>query len=171
MINDICIAWRKGSRRVWELPYNTHCFLLPLLGNCLPLLDEICRRSLNFIRSCFVHESNLIRFVATSAICFLRNNSFLGHNILFCMERYNCSLHDIITGNGNHIVNQYCKSLVDDDQLLTASFLSELIAIRDRRLSFSNGFFFQVVNCLTSKLSLHLVILLHFILYYFVRLS
>ena len=23
-INDICIAWRKGSRRVWELPCNTH---------------------------------------------------------------------------------------------------------------------------------------------------
>jgi hypothetical protein len=30
----------------------THCILIPLLGNCLPLLDEICRRSLNFIRSC-----------------------------------------------------------------------------------------------------------------------
>ena len=142
-INDICIAWRKGSRRVWELPCNTHCFLLPLLGNCLPLFDEICRRSLNFIRSCFVHESNLIRFVATNAICFSRNNSFLGHNILFCMERYKCSLHDILIGNVNLIVNQYCNSLVDDDQLLTASFLSELIAIRDRRLSFSNGFFFS----------------------------
>jgi hypothetical protein len=124
--------------------------LIPLLGNCLPLLDEICRRSLNFIRSCLVHESHLIRFVVTRAKYFFRNNSFLGHNILFCMERYKCSLHDVIIGNGNHVVKQYCNSLLDDDQLLTASFLSELIAIRDRRLNFSNGFFFS--NCELSDI-------------------
>ena len=57
---------------------------------------------------CFVHESNLIRFVATSAICYFRISSFLGHNILFCMERYKCSLHDIITGICNHVVKQNC---------------------------------------------------------------
>jgi hypothetical protein len=115
----------------------------------LAAVDEICRRSLNFICSCFVHESNLIHFVVTNAICFSRNNSFVGHNILFCMERYKCSLHDILSGNVNLIVNQYCNSLVDDDLLLTVSFLSELMAIRDRRLSFSNGFLFQTANCLT----------------------
>jgi hypothetical protein len=47
------------------------------------------------------------------------------------MERYKCSLHDIITGNCNHVVKQYCNSSISDDQLLTASFLSELIAIRE----------------------------------------
>ena len=29
---DFCITWRKGVRRVWDLPYMTHCYLLPLLG-------------------------------------------------------------------------------------------------------------------------------------------
>jgi hypothetical protein len=103
--------------------------------------------SLNFIRSWFVHESNLISFVA---ICFFRNNSFLGHNILFCMERYKCSLHAIIIGNCNHVAKQYCNSSINDDQLLTASFLSELIAIRDQWLNFSNGFFFS--NCELSDI-------------------
>jgi hypothetical protein len=121
-INDICIAWRKGSRRVWELPYNTHCFFIPLLGNCLPLLDEICRRFLNFIRSCFVHKSNLIPLVAISAICYFRSNSFLVHNILFCMERYKCSLHDLITANCNYVVKQHCNCSINNDQLLTAIF-------------------------------------------------
>ena len=23
-ISDVCIAWHKGLRRVWSLPYNTH---------------------------------------------------------------------------------------------------------------------------------------------------
>jgi len=30
-IRDVCIAWRKGLRRIWDLPHNTHCNLLPLL--------------------------------------------------------------------------------------------------------------------------------------------
>jgi hypothetical protein len=49
------------------------------------------------------------------------------------MERYKCSLHDIITANCNRVVKQYCNSSISDDQhhqLLAASFLSELIAIR-----------------------------------------
>jgi Reverse transcriptase (RNA-dependent DNA polymerase) len=29
-INDLCIARRTGSRRIWELSYSTHCFLIPL---------------------------------------------------------------------------------------------------------------------------------------------
>ena len=77
----------------------------------------------------------MIRFVATSAICFLRNNTFLGYNILFCMERYKCSVHDIITGNGNHIVNQYCKSLVDDDQLLHCNFKRSRLERQIERLN------------------------------------
>jgi hypothetical protein len=77
-------------------------------------------------------------------------NSFLGHNTLLCMQRYKCSLHDTIIGNSNHVVKQYCNSSMNDDQLLTASFLSELIAIRDRRLNFSNGFFFS--NCELSDI-------------------
>jgi len=37
---------------VWGLPFQTHSVLLPLLSQCFPVLDEICRRSLNFVRSC-----------------------------------------------------------------------------------------------------------------------
>ena len=56
-ITDLCIAWRKSLRRVWGLPYNTHCYILPLLSQCLPLFDEICSRSLSFIKSCLYHNS------------------------------------------------------------------------------------------------------------------
>jgi hypothetical protein len=159
-INDICIAWRKGSRRVWELPYNTHCSLIPLLGNCLPLLDEICGRSLNFISSCFAHESNLIRFVAIPArFAFFEVIRFLG--ILFSMERYEYSLQDIITGNCNHVVKQYFNSSIKYDQLLTASFLSEPFVTDDS--TFLMVSFFRLRTVWHYNLCLHLVILLHFI--------
>jgi len=51
-------------QKVWYLPYTTHCFSLPILGQCLLIFDVICRRLANFIHSCIVHKSILIRSVA-----------------------------------------------------------------------------------------------------------
>jgi len=49
---------------VWGLPFQTHGVLLPLLSQCLPVLDEIYWRSLNFVRSCIRHESASVPFIA-----------------------------------------------------------------------------------------------------------
>ena len=44
-LHDVCIVWRKRLRRILQLPHNTHCNLLPLLCDTLPLMDELsCRR-------------------------------------------------------------------------------------------------------------------------------
>jgi len=32
-IDIICVAWRKAFRRVWNLPFNTHCDILYELSN------------------------------------------------------------------------------------------------------------------------------------------
>jgi len=64
-LSTFCTAWRKGIRRIWTLPYRTHCHLLPLLCNCMPTFDEICRRrSLKFLQSCLFHNTTLVRSVA-----------------------------------------------------------------------------------------------------------
>jgi len=49
---DFCTAWRKGVCRVWDLPHTTRRYLLPLLDRCLPVLDKVCKRSMNFV-TCF----------------------------------------------------------------------------------------------------------------------
>jgi len=41
-LTEFCVAWRKSLRRVWGLPFRTRGVLLPLLIQCLPVLDEIC---------------------------------------------------------------------------------------------------------------------------------
>jgi len=62
-INGLCVSCRKSLRRIWGLPFNFHCYLLPLLSQCLPLLDEICRRSINFIKLCICNGSSFVRAV------------------------------------------------------------------------------------------------------------
>ena len=82
--NNICdleVSLRKSLQKVWDVPYNTQCFLLPLLG--LPIFDEICRRSSNFIHSCIENKSSLVRSVAFYMEYYLVVIACIGHNALF----------------------------------------------------------------------------------------
>jgi len=53
----------KPAQNMGLIPFNSHCYLRPLLSQCLPLLDEICRRSLNLIKACIYNGSSLVRAV------------------------------------------------------------------------------------------------------------
>jgi hypothetical protein len=64
----VCYMAERHSKDM-GFTYNTHCFLLPLLSDCLPPFDERsvdvhCTSSV----SCIKHTLPLIRFVANDAI-------------------------------------------------------------------------------------------------------
>jgi len=73
-IEELCVSWWNSLRRVWRLPYKTHCYLLPLLSQCLSLEDKICRRSYNFIRDCLCNSSRLVTAIAYYGINYVRCN-------------------------------------------------------------------------------------------------
>jgi len=43
-VESVYTAWRKGLRRAWGLPVDTHCALLPILSNSLPVIDELAKK-------------------------------------------------------------------------------------------------------------------------------
>jgi len=86
------------------LPFQTHGVLLPLLSQCLPVLYEICRRSLNFVRSCIRHESVFVQFIALHGL-HARSRSLFGRNLVYFSEQFNCSIHDLIYGRLPIIIN------------------------------------------------------------------
>ena len=102
-------------------------------------MDEICRRLLNFVRSCIRHENTLIRFIALHGVCHGRSRSPLGENVLICANRYNCSVNDLLYGRLFHIINSYAFNLTNGAIHDRASFLNELIFIRDNSFSLSGG--------------------------------
>ena len=48
-----CIAWRKRARRVWLLPRDSANEIVYLIADVVPIFDEICRRAMNFISTCY----------------------------------------------------------------------------------------------------------------------
>lgn len=130
-IEDLCVAWRKSIRLIWNLPPLTHCYLLPLICRCLPIFDEICRRSLNFVRACVKHESSLVRSLAVYGLTVARYKSPIGSNVLFCAHRYLCTVDDLLQGSVNNIITSHVRANTIDSHLTSANFLLELLNIRD----------------------------------------
>ena len=139
-IEDLCVSWRKCLRRVWRLPYRTHCYLLPLICECLPLEDEIRRWSLNFIRDCLCNSSRLVNDIANYGIYYGRYDSILGHNALFCANKFNVNICDFNSeAKVRRAVERHFEREVAEQQLQAAGFLGELLLLRDDCLCFSNN--------------------------------
>ena len=83
-IRDVCIVWRKGLRRIWDLPHNTHCNLLPLLCDTLPLMDELSCRCVTFITNVLDNDDDVVSHVAWRGVYFSQMLSPIGRNALCC---------------------------------------------------------------------------------------
>ena len=94
-VDDFCIMWRKGLKRVWGLPRDTHSFLLAPLCATHPIMDEVCRHSCIFINACLSSECFLISFVAKQGIFYSHMASPLERNAHFCCTRYGGRTQDI----------------------------------------------------------------------------
>lgn len=131
-ITSFSVLWRKAIRRVWSLPCNTHSFLLPLISHCLPIIDELCRRFVNFAHRCLCHYSYLIRFVSRHCLHVGGNGSCFGGNLIFCLRRYGFNYGDLFSGTiSSDIFYSKFWSELSYDQLMAAIMLSELIMVRD----------------------------------------
>jgi len=95
-IESICIAWRKGTRCIWQLPNTTHSVLLPVLSDTLPLLDLFFVHMLSFVHRCRCSESPLVNFMVRHGILYGQMDSIIGRNASPCSFRYNICLHNII---------------------------------------------------------------------------
>jgi hypothetical protein len=127
-IDSVCCTWRKGLRRVWDVPYRTHCNILPLLCNELPLYDEICKRTANFINVCLNSDCVLVKRLVYRAIYFERMRSPIGRNALTCCIRYGLiSIHNF----DKFTVRHWFEGTVTEELLSDVLVLLELIFVRD----------------------------------------
>jgi len=80
---------------------------------------------------------SIFRWVAIR-VYYTTPTSPFGRNVLFCAERFNCSINDLIYGRLPVIINSYVSNSVDDTTLDRVAFLRELIMIRDGSLTISD---------------------------------
>jgi len=128
-IDALCVDWRKTLPRIWNLPSCMHSRLVHLICNCLPLFDEIYRRSLHFIRTCALHNSPLIRFVVQYGASYARSQSILGQHVLFCTQCYHRSINDVVYYQVNSCISSFAYNYVECETHLATNLLAEALTL------------------------------------------
>ena len=84
-VEEFAVAWRRAVRRVLCFPSGTHCNLLLLINESLPVSLDVCKRSARFIWSCLKSKSKVVRSVASFSVLFSRHESIIGSNAIFLL--------------------------------------------------------------------------------------
>ena len=116
---------------MWGLPYDTHCDILSVLGDCLPIMDELCRRSIAFVNNCMNSDSFIVSSVSKFGVYVGRMLSPIGRNALFCCERYGYRLSQFIHLSRQVIID-VCHGRVSIERRLAAELLLEIIFVREK---------------------------------------
>ena len=67
-VEEFAVAWRRAVRRVLCLPSGTHCNLLPLIDESLPVSVDVCKRSARFILSSLKSKSKVVCSLASFSV-------------------------------------------------------------------------------------------------------
>ena len=77
-IDYICVARRKGLRRILSLPYNTHSRLISPICDFLPAREELICHCASFIMKCPNSCNDVVHSVSRNCIYGMRMHSPIG---------------------------------------------------------------------------------------------
>ncbi len=73
-MEEIYIAWRVAIRRVWRVPWTTHCKLLPHLANSMDIELWFLRRCMWFIKMAINSSNIVVKTITNMDIWFTFSN-------------------------------------------------------------------------------------------------
>lgn len=144
MVDNYCVIWRKGLRRVWNLPNNAHSVLLSPLCGLLPLFDELASRTSSFVCKCLVSDNPIVKFVTRHGLLVGKMLSPIGRNAALCCDHFDVALDNIFS-----ISKEYVQSFVNSNSshvMGTVLSLLELLFIRHGYMDLPNFINSEVDN-------------------------
>jgi hypothetical protein len=127
--------------KVWRLPYDASSINVALISDTVPLLDELCRRVINFIYTCLNCNSDFVRSVASHGLA-AGTRSPIGRTAAFCSLSYGTHVGRIGENKltGRHCLKLYINKL-NDGVIDQATALRAMIYVRESLYKFSNSDF------------------------------
>ena len=123
--NDIYKAWRMAVRRLWRVPWRTHCNLLPHLAGVMAPELWFAKRSINFAKLAINSKNHYVKTVSNMAK--YGSYSILGGNIRWLQYKYNLDVKQICKQ-----WNDTCNDEFHAPLICQAIQIKELCHMRDR---------------------------------------
>ena len=129
---NICVKWRKAVRKIWDLPYRTHCAMLPIIADAFPIEISLECKFVKFLKSTIGSHNRSVAYMAN----FMKSNcnSIFGHNVRHLYLKYGLTSEELLNMSIGKIKDRfYCRWLdsVNDDSVYSAVMTRELSLMKD----------------------------------------
>ena len=131
--NKISIRWRMALRKIWNVPYNTHCDILPLLSSQVPIDIQLKCRFLKLYRSLLESDNKLIRYMCTFMT--FSSNSVMGNNLNQILYDLDVDILELNAFSLNKIKKMYYSGWVSNVNylyLVHSKYIYDLCLLKER---------------------------------------
>ena len=132
LVDVFYTTWRKAIRRLFGLPRNAHCNLLPLVAACLPIQSQLLNRCANFVNSCLNSNNCILKLLSSLAL--QGSGSQMANNCNIIKYIYRINSNDIVTGSSSvfrHLARNVYFAGLDVELLERTELLSDILWERD----------------------------------------
>ena len=116
-------AWRIAVRKVWRVPWTTHCNLLPHLAQCMDIRIWLSKRCINFLLMASRSRNNVVKTITNMGFNGL--HSVMGGNMRLMKQKY-----DMNVGNVYEMWNHDCVDIFGECVRISEQ-IRELCDLRD----------------------------------------
>ena len=133
-VEDICIQWRKKLRRVLSVSNMTHCDLLPLIADNMPLKVKLDCKYIGFYKSIANSDNDLVRYAAKCKL--FDHSSTMGRNITYLIHKYELQVEDLLTLSKykikDHCYNKWINQ-IKEEYITYSLIIKEMIMMKENR--------------------------------------
>ena len=132
LMKRICVNWRSALRRIWRVPSNTHCDILPLLSSLSPVNIQLKCRFLKFYRSIIHSENTLVSYLAK--VMTFTHRSTMSSNLNTILYDLNMESHELDNISIKDVKELYFNKWlnnVNNDYVIHTKVIKELIMMKD----------------------------------------
>ena len=126
--------WRKYHRIVLGVPNTTHCDLLLLIAEQMPLECSLDLKYIAFYKSIATSENGIIKYIADNMIN--SHSSTLGKNMRHLTYKYDIDINDILSfskGKMSKKCHHRWKTGIDKIYPAHASVVKDMLGIKEER--------------------------------------
>ena len=131
-IDKICSRWRKYHRIVLEVPNTTHCDILPLIADRIPLICTLDLKFISFYISIATSDNTLMKYMAKNMLNI--DTSTMGRNVRYICYKYGVSIDELLMFSIGKIKKEvYNKwiSGINSEYLPYAHGIKHMIGIKE----------------------------------------
>ena len=133
-VDKFYVAWRKAIRYLFNLPYKTHCVLLPLVCDDCTVQCQLYKRFVQFYRSLNTSHNSIVGLCAKLVL--KGSRSSVSNSLSVVCNYYNHNRYDI-----SHVQILSTNDINDMNDVITASVICELLNVNSKQLYLDDSTF------------------------------